>query len=181
MKYQSYAANHEVFYHISNEVFFESSRGAEILFSLAFGHSKHHGKFPYDELFPKLLGARLELALFQHHDGITGTAKDHVVVDYGRRMWRSMQDSIQVMEASANFLATKDKGNFQEKLSGVKMFSLAESRSDYDAIPVKNTIIISSSPSFVAFYNSLAQDRKQTVFLHISEPLVQVFMLLTRT
>lgn len=150
------------------------NRGAEIIFSLALGHSKHHGKFPFEELFPKLVGARRELALFQHHDGVTGTAKDHVVVDYGQRMWRAMQDSIRIMETAANFLATKDKDSFKEKTSGINMFSFGESRSGYDAIPSKNTVIISSSPSTVAFYNSLAQDRKQTVFLHVSEPLVQV-------
>lgn len=29
--------------------------------------------------------ARHSLALFQHHDGVTGTARDHVVIDYGEK------------------------------------------------------------------------------------------------
>lgn len=64
------------------------SRATEILFSLA--HIKTlqgeiNNFFPRNDFFGMLTTARRHLALFQHHDGITGTAADHVVNDYGRK------------------------------------------------------------------------------------------------
>lgn len=152
-----------------------------MIFSLAAAHSKHHGNFPTADLFLKLSTSRKELALFQHHDGITGTAKDHVVTDYGNRMHRSIKDSIEVMEKAANFLLTSKKDNFKETLSGVKIFKFGEIRENFDSIPTKSMFIVSGSAGNVVFYNSLAQDRKQTVFVLISEPLVQVYMMFLYT
>ena len=34
--------------------------------------------------------SRRALGVFQHHDGITGTAKDHVVIDYGSKLFRAI-------------------------------------------------------------------------------------------
>ncbi len=62
-------------------------RGSEILFSLAYAHAKHQtvASLPVSELTSSLTDARRNLGLFQHHDGVTGTAKDFVVIDYGTR------------------------------------------------------------------------------------------------
>ena len=63
-------------------------RATEILFSLAYIkmlERKIPNYFPADDLFAMLITARRNLGIFQHHDGITGTAKDHVVNDYGRK------------------------------------------------------------------------------------------------
>lgn len=63
------------------------NRSAEILFSLATVAARVEGpsSFPVAELFGLITSSRRDLALFQHHDGITGTAKNFVVQDYGNR------------------------------------------------------------------------------------------------
>ena len=76
------------FLHVKVKCFcFVFWRAAEIIFSLAESHSRHHGSssFAVEQLYGLLTGARRNLGLFQHHDGITGTAKDFVVVDYATR------------------------------------------------------------------------------------------------
>ena len=151
-----------------------SFRAAEIIFTLAHAHSKHHVEFIINECYRRLLVARKELALFQHHDAITGTARDHVVVDYGQRMLRSIQDSVRVMELSTNYLLTKFKEDYKEELNNVPVIHFGESREHFDQIPIKKVVIISDQPSFVVLYNSLAQERMQVVSVHVSEPYLEV-------
>jgi alpha-mannosidase II len=66
---------------------FSLCRGAEILFTLAqsLGKKVKNTAFPEARLMKNLVSARRHLGLFQHHDGITGTAKDNVVIDYGNK------------------------------------------------------------------------------------------------
>ena len=73
--------------HIQSYFTSPTYRGAEIIYSLAVAHAHHHANkdFPEARLMRMLVTARRNLGLFQHHDGITGTAKDFVVVDYGNK------------------------------------------------------------------------------------------------
>lgn len=62
-------------------------RGAEILYSLAIANARHagmEGRYPISD-YGLLVDARRSVGLFQHHDAITGTAKENVVIDYGNK------------------------------------------------------------------------------------------------
>jgi len=64
-----------------------SFRGAEILYSLAVASARHvgmEGRYPISD-YALLVDARQSVGLFQHHDAITGTAKENVVTDYGTK------------------------------------------------------------------------------------------------
>lgn len=57
-----------------------------MLYSMASWKANVSGaKFQGEDLYDNLVEARRAMSLFQHHDGVTGTAKDHVVVDYGQK------------------------------------------------------------------------------------------------
>lgn len=54
-----------------------------------------------------LQSARRALSLFQHHDGITGTARDHVVKDYAKQMLDALSATKFVIQQAAYKYLTK--------------------------------------------------------------------------
>uniref|UniRef100_A0A8C7TJT9 Alpha-mannosidase n=1 Tax=Oncorhynchus mykiss TaxID=8022 RepID=A0A8C7TJT9_ONCMY len=99
------------FYKSMDRVLESHLRGAEILFSLAVAHARHtgmEGRYPTSD-YTLLTDARRTVALFQHHDAITGTAKENVVIDYGNRLLHSLQGLKRVIINAAHFLVMKNK------------------------------------------------------------------------
>uniref|UniRef100_A0A8C7FN20 mannosyl-oligosaccharide 1,3-1,6-alpha-mannosidase n=1 Tax=Oncorhynchus kisutch TaxID=8019 RepID=A0A8C7FN20_ONCKI len=76
------------FYKRLDRVLESHLRAAEIIYSLTLANIRRSGKrndFPAMENYRLLTEARRNLGLFQHHDAITGTGKELVVIDYGIR------------------------------------------------------------------------------------------------
>lgn len=148
-------------------------RCTEILFSVAFNMARQTNNVNalrvYEKNYEKMILARRNLGLFQHHDAITGTSKANVMRDYGIRLFESMQDVIKLQGNSIEMLV-------QGKNSNAHNFILSElERESFNKLAKKSPIVFEKNRSaeFVVF-NSLAQDRLEVVTIRTVSPNVQI-------
>ncbi|CAH1437672.1 unnamed protein product [Lactuca virosa] len=120
----------------------------------------------------KLTAARRNLALFQHHDGVTGTAKDHVVQDYGMRMHTSLQDlQIFMSKAIEVLLGIHHDKNDQNP----SRFEPALIRSKFDAQPVHRPVSANQGTvQTVVLFNPIEQTRNEVVMFVVERPDVTI-------
>lgn len=168
------------FYKRMDRILISYIRAAETLHAL----THHSGKPGADWIIDKtnglehlLVSARQALSLFQHHDGITGTAKDHVVVDYGKRMLQSIHNCQKVIQLCANILleGTGSQGPYEQESS---YYNFEDVWHSHNTLPERAQITIGlpDLPSKkVVIYNSLAFARHEVVSFHINTPFVEVF------
>uniref|UniRef100_A0A672KG04 Alpha-mannosidase n=1 Tax=Sinocyclocheilus grahami TaxID=75366 RepID=A0A672KG04_SINGR len=103
------------FYKRLDRVLESHLRVAEVLYSLTLANIQKYGQpndYPAVDNYKLLTEARRNLGLFQHHDAITGTGKDWVVVDYGTRLLHSILNVKRVIVSSAHWLVLKDKQTY---------------------------------------------------------------------
>uniref|UniRef100_A0A1L8DR70 Alpha-mannosidase n=1 Tax=Nyssomyia neivai TaxID=330878 RepID=A0A1L8DR70_9DIPT len=120
-----------------------------------------------------LRNARRALSLFQHHDGVTGTAKDHVMKDYAARMVDAVSASKFIIQQAVYKLLTKPSiyhGDYKFTYLNI----------DDSRFPSPNenrpTIIIGDEIPFkyVVVHNSLPQARVELVEFLVAKPFVTV-------
>ncbi|EGD74845.1 hypothetical protein PTSG_07075 [Salpingoeca rosetta] len=156
------------FYKHLDRVLESKLRAAEILFSIAqAGQIAHPLTKSEAELYDSLVDARRALGLFQHHDGITGTAKDHVVVDYGNRMRAALESADRAMAMIAGGLLTRDNANGDHVVP-------ASIRRTHDALPEDQLLEVSAEPRKVVVYNSKGHVRRDAVYVITNNANVQV-------
>ncbi|KAJ4826443.1 hypothetical protein Tsubulata_013635 [Turnera subulata] len=161
------------FFKAVDRVLEHTLRATEIMMALLHGYcqraqcEKLATGFAY-----KLTAARRNLALFQHHDGVTGTAKDHVVRDYGTRMHLSLQDLQIFMSKAIEVLL----GIRHEKSDhNPSQFEAEQMRSRYDAQPVHKAISAREGTSHsVVLFNPLEQTTEEVVMVIVNRPDVVV-------
>ena len=107
---------------------------------------------------------------------MTGTAKDHVVVDYGSRMVDSVTKLQAIMSQASHYLLTSSKAFYKPKLD-VEWFDLDDFREKHDSLPKQSVLNIDSpdTPSKVVIFNSHARKRTELVTIKISLPNVRVY------
>ncbi|KAH7688640.1 Alpha-mannosidase protein [Dioscorea alata] len=162
------------FFKAVDRVLEQTLRATEIMVALVLGYCQRSScaKLPIS-FAHKLTAARRNLALFQHHDGVTGTAKDHVVEDYGNRMHISVQD-LQIFMCKAVEILL---GRFDNKSDPTlySEFEAEQTRSRYDAQQMHKVIEVGEGHAHpVTFFNPLEQTTEEIVMVIITKPDVCV-------
>jgi len=103
------------------------------------------------------------LGVAQHHDGVSGTAKQAVTFDYAKRLAVGGADSDMLIEAGLGKLLTKDGGDLPA----------------FSYCPLANTSVcdpIAANPNnVVVLYNSLARARTELVRIPTSSATATVY------
>uniref|UniRef100_A0A914NFC5 mannosyl-oligosaccharide 1,3-1,6-alpha-mannosidase n=1 Tax=Meloidogyne incognita TaxID=6306 RepID=A0A914NFC5_MELIC len=133
-------------------------RAADIFFSLV----NWKGKMPTNisTLYNSLVNARRALSLFQHHDGVTGTAKSLVMDDYGEKMSQALSDTKNIIARSSEFLLgiTPKDANQQQKFK-IDLKHFKNKLAEKIIIKEESTLIIT---------NSLGHFRKEIVCIYVN-------------
>ncbi|XP_046658800.1 alpha-mannosidase 2 isoform X2 [Homalodisca vitripennis] len=127
------------------------------------------------KLADMLYTARSSLSLFQHHDGITGTARDYVVQDYANKMLLAINNCQHVIQQMAHYLLHPDKSTYEADDDKV-YFDLDHVRRLAHSLPEQKTLAFNSIQEVqrVVIYNSLTYHRQEVVTLRVSTPDLKV-------
>jgi alpha-mannosidase II len=126
------------------------------------------------EFDKRLQDARRALAIFQHHDGVTGTAKDYVMKDYDRMMIEGIKNSKFVIQQAVYRLLTEP--NIYHPDYSYTYFNIDDSRSAANDDSSRSVIIIGDEIPFkyVVIHNSQSYTRNEIVEFYIAKPFVCV-------
>uniref|UniRef100_A0ABI7Y4D7 Alpha-mannosidase n=1 Tax=Felis catus TaxID=9685 RepID=A0ABI7Y4D7_FELCA len=163
------------FYKRMDRILESHLRAAEILYYFALKQAQKYkiSKFLSSSHYTALTEARRNLGLFQHHDAITGTAKDWVVVDYGTRLFHSLMNLKKIIGYSALLLILKDKNSYNS-YSFDNLLDMDLKQSSQSSLPQKTVITLSADPRYLVICNPSEQDRNSVVSVYVSSPTAQV-------
>uniref|UniRef100_A0A0N4ZBQ4 Alpha-mannosidase n=1 Tax=Parastrongyloides trichosuri TaxID=131310 RepID=A0A0N4ZBQ4_PARTI len=141
------------FYKRFDRVLMDALRTAEIIFGnvLSKIEKNEQNLFLQNIDYNKLVYARRALSLFQHHDGISGTSKDFVVIDFGKKMFKAIQYCYEIIEKCVQY-GLDGYISDHAKVSILNKVNSFNKSSRVNAITINNNIII---------FNPLSRDVKR--------------------
>lgn len=181
-------------------------RTAEILYTFAVNDARRRGARVVKLLernYEKLVKARQHLALFQHHDAITGTSKAAVMSDYALKLLEGVQNCAAVQGLAVQCLLSKEADDgagagqgtgtgagagaaraedgaggdraAAAQLASQRVISPDSDRQTYDQPAYKVAVHVTpGKPRNVVVFNSHARRRAEPVRVLVSDPDVSV-------
>uniref|UniRef100_A0A182FA32 Alpha-mannosidase n=1 Tax=Anopheles albimanus TaxID=7167 RepID=A0A182FA32_ANOAL len=161
------------YYKILSRELEHNLRSLEILFTIAFNRARQEGSSNafkiYEKNYEKMILARRNLGLFQHHDAITGTSKANVMRDYALRLFESIEDTVKLQEKTIELLVQRKPLEHSFLIGELE-------RDNFGKLPRKTPIIVTEggrSADFIA-YNALAQERLEVITIRTLTPRVKI-------
>lgn len=151
-------------------------RSTEILYTFAVNDAKRK-KLQTAKLlernYEKLIKARQNLALFQHHDAITGTSKAFVMNDFALKLFEGIQDCASIQSYAIQCLLSKP-GNLGASTSA-KIVIPDNDRQTYDQPTYRLALNIDKSrPRNIIVFNPHGRRKTEPIKILVSEPNVRV-------
>ncbi|XP_068208106.1 alpha-mannosidase 2x-like isoform X1 [Palaemon carinicauda] len=154
-------------------------RGAEIIYSTMLATQSVIGTSATDvtnSLMDHLVSARRHLALFQHHDGITGTAKDHVVVDYAKKMLEALHNCQHVIQQTAHYLLNIEQRSYSGD-KGALYYELGEKFIEHNKVASHMVVALRDGSTVpVVIYNPDGHQRRELFTVRTSSPHVEILI-----
>jgi len=141
-------------------------RSAEILHSLAVGLDRN-GLYKSSTNIDQLVMSRRSLALFQHHDGITGTSKFWVAEDYEERLEHGLQACKDVMRSAVGFMLSN-------KTSSDQPVNVLDPLSARMLSPNEHLIHVTRTGVRLQLFNNVAHRRHELIHLIVNNQQVVV-------
>ncbi|KAK7075618.1 hypothetical protein SK128_027789, partial [Halocaridina rubra] len=158
-----------------------SLRSAEILYTWAYAWAVQEGQTRVVQLlekdYEKLVRARRNLALFQHHDAITGTSKAYVMHDYAIKLHEGLHDTIAIAgeAAEALLLTPGAMSSLDHRAAPLNHLQPDFERATYERLPRKLPITVPrDQPRLMVMFNSLGQRRYEVIKVLVSSLDIRV-------
>lgn len=153
-------------------------RATEILYTIAYNVANTRRLMPIllqlEHGFMDLIEARRHLAIFQHHDAITGTSKIPVMYDYGNMLFKSINNCLRLQEmAIGSLMGEVEPQREEDNVNQLKVSSTREWKHFLDT-PEMNTMKMKNKTRQFVIYNSLARERTEVVTIRVSSPNIKI-------